>query len=77
MTLRGCRRDGSATRIVRWASESDVKRKRTRHDCEQSMRGGDPAGKLWWIPLHLVTQLGLEERIAAWDTPREGISSKV
>ena len=37
----------------------------------------DPAGKLWWIPLHLVTQLGLEERIAAWDIPREGISSKV
>jgi len=37
----------------------------------------DPAVKLWWLPLHLVTQLGLEERIAAWDAPPEGISSKV
>ena len=36
----------------------------------------DPAAKLWWMPLHLVTQLGLEERIAAWDAPREGISRK-
>ena len=37
----------------------------------------DPAVKLWWLPLHLVTQLGLEERIAAWDAPPEGISSMV
>lgn len=31
----------------------------------------DPARKLWWLPLHLVTQLALEERIASWDSPRE------
>jgi hypothetical protein len=37
----------------------------------------DPAAKLWWLALHLVTQLGLEERIAEWASPREGISSKV
>jgi hypothetical protein len=36
----------------------------------------DPTAKLWWVALHLVTQLGLEERIAAWDAPPEGISSK-
>jgi hypothetical protein len=37
----------------------------------------DPTARLWWVALHHVTQLGLEERIAAWDPPREGISSKV
>lgn len=37
----------------------------------------DPATRLWWLPLHLATQLALEERIAEWSPPREGISSKV
>ena len=76
MTLPGCRRDGSATRIVRWASESDEKRSAPGATAS-SPRAVGPGGEALVDPLHLVTQLGLEERIAAWDIPREGISSKV
>ncbi|HYN37094.1 MAG TPA: hypothetical protein VEV82_08990 [Actinomycetota bacterium] len=35
----------------------------------------DPTATLWWMALAQVTQLGLEERIAAWGAARTNISA--
>ncbi len=35
----------------------------------------DPATKLWWVRLGIVTQLSLEERIAAWSPAKDKISA--
>lgn len=76
MILRGFRRGVSAIRIVWVGCASDGEKAHPARLRAVQARW-DPAVKLWWLPLHLVTQLGLEERIAAWDAPPEGISSMV
>ena len=35
----------------------------------------DPSARLWWVTLGQASQLGLEERIAAWGPPRVNISA--
>jgi hypothetical protein len=41
-----------------------------RHRVRAAGGAWDRATKLWWIALHAVVQLGMEERIACWSRPK-------